>query len=45
VLVTSNPSGGLSGTHHFIVVASLLHFVVDATCNGSHSNSNKYKFS
>ncbi len=44
VLATSNPSGGLSGTHHFIVVASLSHFVVNATCYGSHLNSNKYIF-
>ena len=45
VLVTSNPSGGLSGTHRFVVAALSLHFVVNATCNGSHLNSNKYNFS
>jgi hypothetical protein len=44
VLATSNLSGGLSGTHRFVVVAMLLHFVVDARCNGSHLNSNKYNF-
>jgi hypothetical protein len=44
VSATSNPSGGLSGTHRFIVVASSLHFVVNATCYGSHLNSNKYFF-
>jgi hypothetical protein len=43
-LATSNPSGGLSSTHHFVVVASLLHFIIDSTCNGSHLNSNKYIF-
>ncbi len=44
VSATSNPSGVLSGTHRFVVVASSLHFVVDATCYGSHLNSNKYTF-
>ncbi len=44
VLATSNPSGGLSGTHHFLIVASSSHFVVNATCNSSHLNSNKYIF-
>ncbi len=44
VSVTTNPSGGLSGTHRFVVVASTLHFVIDATCYGSHLNSNKYIF-
>jgi hypothetical protein len=44
VLATSNPSGGLSGTHRFVVVASSSHFVVDATCYSSHLNSNKYIF-
>ncbi len=45
VSATSNPSGGLSGTHRFIVVASSSHFVVDATCYGSHLNStHKYIF-
>ncbi len=43
VLATSNPSGGLSGTHRF-VVASSSHFVINATCNGSHLNSNKYNY-
>jgi hypothetical protein len=39
VLATSNPSGGLSGTHRFVVVASSSHFVIDAMRNGSHLNS------
>jgi hypothetical protein len=37
---TLNPSGGLSGAHRFVVVASSSHFVVDATSNSSHINSN-----
>ena len=45
VSATSNPSGGLSGTHHFVVVASSSHFVLNTTCNGSHLNSNKYNLS
>jgi hypothetical protein len=44
VLATSNPSGWLSGTHRFIVIASSLLFVVDAMCIGSHLNSNKNFF-
>jgi hypothetical protein len=44
VSATSNPSGGLSGTHRFFVVALSSHFVVNATCSGSHLNSNKYIF-
>jgi hypothetical protein len=44
VLAMLNPSGGLSGTHRFVVVASLLYFVVNTTCNGSHLYSNKYNF-
>ncbi len=44
VLATSNPSGGLSGTHRFVVVALSSHFIVNGMCNGSHLNSNKYIF-
>ncbi len=44
VSVTSNPSGGLSGTHCFVIIASSSHFVVNAMCYGSHLNSNKYIF-
>ncbi len=44
VLATLNPSNGLSGTNCFVIVASLLHFVVNAMCYGSHLNSNKYIF-
>ncbi len=44
VLATSNPSDGLSGTHRFLILASSSHFVIDATYNGSHLNSNKYNF-
>ena len=36
----SNPSGGLSGAHLFVVVALLSHFVFDTTSNCSHINSN-----
>jgi hypothetical protein len=39
-----NSSGGPNGTHRFVVVASLLHFVINATCYGSHLNSSKYIF-
>jgi hypothetical protein len=42
---TSNLSGGLSGAHRFVDVASFLHAVVETTCNSSHINSNKYFFS
>ncbi len=44
VSAMSNPSGGLSGTHRFVIVAPSSHFVVNATCYGSHLNSNKYIF-
>ena len=40
-LATSNPSGGLSGAHRFVAVASSSHFVVDTTSNCSHINSSK----
>ena len=42
---TSNSSGGLSGAHRFVDVASFLHAIVETTCNSSHINSNKYFFS
>ena len=45
VSATSNSSGGPNGAHRFVVVASSSHFIVDATCYGSHLNSNKYFFS
>jgi hypothetical protein len=40
-LATSNLSGGLSGAHRFVDVASFLHAVVKTTCNSSDINSNK----
>ncbi len=44
VSATLNSSGGPNGALRFIVVASPSHFVVDAMCYGSHSNSNQYIF-
>jgi len=44
-LATSNSSGGLSGAHRFVDVASFLHAVVETMCNSSHINSNKFFFS
>jgi hypothetical protein len=42
---TSNSSGGLSGAHRFVVIASSSHVVIDTTYKSSHINSNKYFFS
>ncbi len=44
-LVLSNSSGGLNGAYHSIVASSLSYVLVDAMCNNSHINSNKYIFS
>jgi hypothetical protein len=44
-LATLNLSGGLNGAHHSVVASLLLHIIIDAICNNSHINSNKYIFS
>jgi hypothetical protein len=43
-LALSNLSGGLNGAHRSVAASLLPHVVVDAMCNNSHINSNKYIF-
>jgi hypothetical protein len=43
-LASSNLSGALNGAHRSVIASSLSHVIVNAMCNNSHINSNKYFF-